>query len=84
MSSTLQDRRDDLDNATPGNVRAIVESLLGEALEHLYDASEGGVYSVQRAANTVHTAIEILTAYEGRLRHLDEDAVGRDCWRAAS
>jgi hypothetical protein len=84
MDSTLQDRREDLDEATPGNVRATVESLLGEALEHLYDAGEGGVYSVQRAANAVHTAIEILSAYEVRLRHLDEDAVERDRWRAAS
>ena len=74
ISTSLQDRLDDLTDAKAGNVRAQVSEALDAAWEHLLDHAAGrGFESVAKAAEAVLSAIDSLSLLRWRLTRLDEE-----------
>jgi hypothetical protein len=72
VTAALQERRDDLNDGVPGNVRAQVETAMNLADEHLMDHAEGsGAYSLQRAAEALQAAVDALTLARTRIERLD-------------
>jgi len=86
-SRQLQDWKDDLNDGAvnAGNVRSQVLAALDAAWQHVHNRSkETGVDELDRAAEALQNAIDVLTDTRKRIKKLSEEefAVGVASWEA--